>query len=441
MKHHKNKISVLSFAAVLLMGTALQTSTSDAAGFYIQEQSVSGLGSAFSGSTTTINDASTMYFNPAGLTRVQGTQFQAAAHILAPSIDFKNTGSTSLAVFGSQPIDGGNGGDPTEPTPVPNGFSSYQINDKYWVGIGVTAPFGLGSEYDSDWFGRYDSIKSNLKTIDIQPTAAMKISDKLSIGGGINIQYAEAELTNAVNGGATEGISTLQGDDWTAGYTLGLDYKPWDHTTIGLSYRSAISHKLEGSLGVENSGNADFFVKGTADLDLPNIATLGVAHDLDDKWTLSGQVTHFGWSKFEDITAITAEDFTVLGVTRNEGDEVLSVKQGYNNTFAYAAGAEYQANDAWTLRGGLQYDETPTTDEFRSSRTPDGDRTWVSVGATYDWSDAFSIDMAATYIQISEEKINVTRNNAFSDAVATTVQAETENGNVAIFALGLNYKF
>ncbi len=424
-----------------LCGSALVSTQAEAAGFYIQEQSVSGLGSAFSGSTTTINDSSTIYFNPAGLTRVEGTQAQAAAHVIVPHAELKNTGSTSLAVFGSQPIDGGDGGNPYEPSPVPNGFFSHQINDQYWVGLGITAPFGLGNEYDRDWFGRYDSIKSNLTNIDIQPTIAMKVNDKVSIGGGINIQYAEAELTSAVNGGALEGISTLQGDDWTVGYTLGMTYKPWEQTTIGLSYRSAISHNVEGSLGAEGTGNADFFAKGHANLDLPDITTLGLAQELNDKWTVQGQVTHFGWNKFRDITAVTEEDVVVLGVTRNEGDVISSIQQGFENTLSYAVGAEYKASDAWTLRTGVQYDNTPTTDEFRTTRTPDGDRIWVSLGATYALSESLSIDMAATYIDVAEEKINVTRNNAFSNVVATSVKADSQNGYAGIFALGLNYKF
>jgi len=408
----------------------------NAAGFYIQEQSVTGLGSAFSGSATNLHDPSTVYFNPAGMTKLSGTQTQLSTHLLIPSSSLTDNGSTGVSAANT-----GDGGNPYSPTPVPNGFVTHQINDQLWAGIGITAPFGLANDYGDGWFGRFDSTKTELAVIDVQPSLAFKINDMISIAGGINIQHSDAELksaTGVTGGGLTEGTSTLEGDDWSFGYTLGAQIKPLKTTTIGLSYHSAISHELEGRVKSEGTTLNDFDVAGTADLDLPDIATLGISHDLNDKLTLMGQATWFGWNNFQDITAITNENInTAAGFTRTPGQAVSTTVQNYQSTWAFAVGAEYDYSDKWAFRGGMQFDETPTTNEYRTSRTPDGDRTWLSGGATYSLNDNIDVDMAATYIWIEDGTIDVTRNAGIS---STNVKAKTE-GNVGIVSLGLTYKF
>ena len=435
-------MTIIRFLSAACLATFVFTAPSQpqAAGFYIQEQSVSGLGSAFSGSVTNLNDASTVYFNPAGMTKLPGTQIQGGGHLIIPSADLKDTGSTTPVT--GLPISGGDGGNPYRPTPVPNGYTSHQITDDIWVGIGVSAPFGLSNSYDPAWFGRYDSISTDLVVTDIQPSVAYRVFDGFSVGAGVNIQRADAKLTSAAFGGATEGVSTLRGDDWTIGFTAGVQAEPIDGTTLGASYRSAISHDLEGTISVVGSTNADFSVNGHAGLDLPDIATFGVAQEIGEKLTVQGQATWFGWNNFQDIHAITNDAFSILGgaVTRAPGNTVSNVVQNYQTTWAFAAGAEYEHNDKWTFRGGVQFDETPTTDEYRTSRTPDGDRTWISGGASYNLNDKVTIDVAATYIWIAEEEIDVDRNNSFSTAVQSDVIAETE-GNVIIGAVGLSYKF
>jgi long-chain fatty acid transport protein len=431
------KLAITSSCVALSL---LGSTSAQAAGFYIQEQSVRGLGYAFAGSVTALDDPSTAYFNPAGMTQLDGLRVQGAAHLLIPTSELTNTGSTTPG--GGGPIAGGDGGNPYQPSPVPNFFATYQFSDSLWGGFGVTAPFGLANEYDSDWFGRYDSIETDLTVIDFSPALAFKVNDALSIGGGINIQYADAKLTSAAFGGGTEGVSTLEGDSIDFGYNLGVRYQPREGTILGASYRSAVSHELDGRISARGTTNADFDVSGRADLDLPDIATFGASQAINSKWRVMGQATWFGWNNFQDITAITDQNFSILGggITRAPGDVVSSVVQNYQTTWAYALGVEYDYSDTWTLRGGVQFDETPTTDLYRTSRTPDGDRTWIAAGATHKLKDNLELDLAATYIFIEDEEINVTRNNSFSAAVANTVSADTE-GSVGIIAIGLTYKF
>lgn len=415
MRRSFKTLSILTLATI---GTALTSASANAAGFYIQEQSVRAQGAAFSGSTTTLNDASVIYYNPAGMTKLNGTQIQTGVHVISPTADLDDTGTTGPTAVGTN-----DGGNPYDPTPVPNLHLSHQINNQWWMGLSVSAPFGLANEYDPNWFGRYDSIKTSLRVLDFQPTVAYKINDNLSVGAGINIQTANATLTNALFAG-TEGHARLEGDDTAFGYTAGIQYTPTEDLTLGASYRSAIHHTLTGTLKFEGTGSGLDGVAqgGRADLNLPDIATFGAAYDITDKITLQGQATWFGWNEFENITAITP--FLTNQTIQN-----------YQTTWAFAAGLEYDHNDKWDFRGGVQFDETPTTDQFRTSRTPDGDRTWATLGGTYTLNDRMDIDFAGTYIWIDDGTINVTRNSGLAN-----VRANTE-GSVGILSVGLNYKF
>lgn len=412
-------INSTALSAICVLSVMALAAPAQAAGFYLQESSISALGSAFSGSTTTINDASTVYFNPSGMTRMKDPILTGGVHVLRPDSDLTNTGTT----FGGAPVTGGESGSPYDTEAVPNLFAVIPVKEDLWFGLGVNAPFGLANEYDEGWFGRYDSTSSELKTINVSPVLAYKMNDKLSIGGGVDIQYADADLRTAVFDGA-EGESKLAGDDISVGYNFGLTYTPVEGTVIGAHYRSDIEHKLDGRVSLTGSATSDFDFPGTVELHLPSIATFGVAQDVGEKWTVTGQVTWFEWSNFEAIT-------TVL----DNGSVLSSVAQNYDDTFAYALGVEYDYSDALTLRAGYQFDETPTVDGFRTSRTPDGDRNWFAVGATYETTDKISVDLAAVYIDISEENIDLVRNGGLSDISATS------EGSVGILSFGVNYKF
>ncbi len=265
-------------------------------------------------------------------------------------------------------------------------------------------------------------------TINVQPSFAVKIDDKLSLGGGFDVQYVDAELENQAFAGVTEGTSTLEGDDISYGYNLGFIYEPTDATKIGVHYRSQVNHKLDGKVTVEGTGTAnDGVTNGKANLNLPEILSFSASHDLDDQWTIMAGATWFGWANYERITTVG-----------DDGTLISDQEQNYKNTWAFNVGADYKYSDEWTFRGGLQFDPTPTQDNFRTTRTPDGDRVWVSGGATYQMNDKWSLDMAATYINVGEEDISLTQNEG--TAVVSTVEAEN-SGHVGIVAVGLNYKF
>lgn len=417
----------------LFAGTILALLTSNvchAAGFYIQEQSISGLGAAFAGQSATARDASVVYFNPAGMTSLSDAEISSGAHLLFLESGLTNNGSTIDTNPGGgvtlAPLTGNNGGNPYSPELIPNLHIAYPIMDKkVWLGFSVSAPFGLANEYADGWFGRFDSTKTELQVIDYSPNFAAKITDWLSVGGGVNIQSSNANLESTVRV-TTDGTSNLNGEDWSAGYNIGFMLKPLETTTFGAHYRSSVKHTLDGRFAIRGSGGGDTNVQATADLDLPDMLQLGINHKLNDKVTLLGGATWYGWNHFDKIK--------VVGNTNNV---ISNTIQNYQTTWAFSIGGEYAVSDQWTLRAGYQFDETPTTDEFRTSRTPDGDRNWLSAGGTYKVNDKVSLDLAFTYIDVANETINVNRN--ITSAVAN-VKADTE-GQVGIFAMGINYKF
>ncbi|MFN2349295.1 MAG: OmpP1/FadL family transporter [Thioalkalivibrio sp.] len=438
--------SALSWAVGLALGVAPTALL--AAGFYIQEQSVSGLGRAFAGEAAIASDASTIYFNPAGMTRLKAPEFQAAVHLLVPKSTVTNQGSTAATpgTLGNPlPYEGGNGGNPYAPSPVPNLFYARPLNDQTWLGIGITAPFGLANDYDDDFFARYDSTETSLKVIDIAPSIAYALNDRVSIGGGLNIQYADATLKRALPdptnpGGptlATDGESSLSADSWDVGFNIGLLADLSETTRLGVHYRSAISHTLDGTADIDppvalaGFGVMPESIAGKADLKLPDMVSLGLAHELDDRWTLLAQYTWFGWSNFNEIR-----------VRFNDGRDDDVTPQNYRNTWALALGAQYALDDRWTLRGGIQYDQTPTQDGSRATRTPDGDRTWFSAGASYDRDSRLGFDFAYTYIHVAQESLDLTRDFYSGTALASSVELDgTTEGHVHILAAALRYRF
>lgn len=426
----------------LLSGVCLAMLPSDvkAASFYIQEQSVSGLGTAFAGAVADTQDASTVYYNPAGMTELPKREFYAGAYILLPEAKFKNAGSTGGAI--SAAIPGRNGDNPFDAAVIPNLFFSAPLKeDTLWIGIAVTAPFGLANEYDRDFVGRYNSSQSQLSVIDIAPSMAWKATNWLSIGAGINAQKADAHLENAipapgaVQSTSTDGSADLSGDDFSVGFNAGLLLKPVEGTKVGLHYKHGVSHTLEGRLinklpisgALGGLSGTTTRIDGSAELDLPNITSIGVSQKIGEKWTLLGSANWYEWSNFDDIP-----------VTLSNGT-FSSTRQGYKNTWGFAIGTRYQVNERLQLKAGFQYDPTPTVNEFRSTRIPDGDRKWFSAGVSYDFNDNLSFDLSGTYVDVSKERIN--QRDVSPVAGTVTVTRGTTEGSVGIVSTAIRYRF
>lgn len=413
-------MSLLFFSGVLAPFWSVPAA--QAAGFYLQEQSVSALGTAYAGAAAIARDASIVYYNPAAMTALGRSQMYVGGNFIRPRADLDDRGSTVLGA----PAGGVDSDNPVDPVVIPNFYAAAPFfDDALWLGFGVSVPFGLATKYEDNWAGRYDSIKSDLKTKDFQASAAFKISDRISLGGGIDLQTAKAELTSAATNGVTEGLSRLEGNDSSLGWNVGIYAQPWDNTRIGLSYRSEVGHELEGHISASGVPGLNEFSKGTAGLDLPDIASFGIAHDCGERLTLLGQATWFGWNDYEKIKAV-----------RENGTVASTTIQNYQATLNFSAGAEYKWDDALTLRGGYQFDETPTSDEYRTTRTPDGDRHWFTLGGSYEIDDNISLDAAAAYIAIDDAAVDVLRNSDLA-----RVKLERHSGSTGLLSLGISYKF
>lgn len=367
-----------------------------AAGFALVEQNASGLGNAYAGQAAVAADASTIFFNPAGMTLLPDRQLVVAGHLIKPQAEFS----------GSSNIGGGNGGDAGGLAVVPNGYFVYRLTPEVHVGIGMNAPFGLKTEYDSTWAGRTQAVKSELKTVNLNPSIAWKANESLSLGAGLSIQYAQATLTNQTGGG----LLTVKGDNYSWGFNLGALWQLSDATRIGLAYRSEVDQKLEGT--AEFSVVTALNTPVTASVTLPDSASLSLVHQLNPRLELLADMTWTGWSDFDELRIVRAAG-TTLGVT----------PENWNDSYRYSVGANYRLNDKVILRSGVAYDETPVSDAFRTARIPDESRTWLSFGAQYRLSSKSTIDVGYAHLFVEDARINKTESGV---TLAGTYEASVD---------------
>lgn len=377
-----------------------------ASGFALIEQSASGLGNAYAGGAAGAEDASTVFFNPAGMSRLNGKQIVVAGHAIKPSAKFSDNGSIPAAL---QPSVGGTGGDAGGMAFVPNAYFSMEINPKTRIGLGINAPFGLQTEYDSNWMGRFQAIKSKIETVNLNPSVSFQATDALSLGAGLNYQHIKGELTSAVNysaaaGGALgtglEGVVKISGSDSALGYNLGALLQLNESTRVGAAYRSTIKYTLTGTVafsGVPAPMAASPLVQNgdvTLPITMPDSFSVSGVHKLSDSYDVMADVTWTGWSVFEQ-----------LKIDRTSGANVQTVQEKWKDTWRVSAGASHHYNEKLTVRTGIAFDQAPVSDTYRTARIPDNDRTWLSLGGQYKLSAASVIDFGYAHLFVKDSKI------------------------------------
>lgn len=362
-------------------------SAAHAAGYALIEQNASGLGNAYAGQAASAQDASTIFFNPAGMTMLPDRQVVLAGHLIKPQAEFSGGVTPNIG--------GGNGGDAGGLAFVPNAYFAFRLTPDVHLGIGAFAPFGLKTDYDSTWVGRVHAIESELKTINVNPSIAWKLNDTLSLGAGVSIQYIEATLTNATGAGLPPVIGAVKGDDYGWGFNLGLLWKASERTRFGLAYRSKIDHTLEGDLKMNG---AVVVAPVYADVTLPDSASLSAFHRINDRWDVMADVSWTSWSRFD-----------VLNVVNAAGVSVTSTPENWDDTWRVSVGANWRLNDRLMLRGGIAYDETPVSDRYRTARIPDEDRTWLAFGAQYRLSPQSLIDVGYAHLFVKDARIDELR--------------------------------
>jgi long-chain fatty acid transport protein len=277
---------------------------------------------------------------------------------------------------------------------VPNFYFMTDINPSVKVGVGLNAPFGLKTEYDDKWVGRFQADKSEVKTININPSVAFKVNDQLSLGLGVSVMRAEATLTRQVNRVlAPETSVKIKGDDWGYGFNLGAIYQATVDTRIGMAYRSKVEQHLEGRSSSPLVAALNTKVK--ADVTLPENFSVSAFSRLNDTWDLMGDVTWTRWSQFKELR-IDFANATPDAVT----------PENWENTIRYSVGVNYHYSDALKLRAGLAYDEEAIKDEFRTARIPGNDRKWLSLGAGWQVTPASKLDVGYSHLFISDASVN-----------------------------------
>ena len=381
-------------AAALLTAAALSAQTASAAGFQLTEQSSLGAGRAYAGAGIVGDDLSAVHYNPAGMTLLPGTQMQAGSVWIEVNAEYDGK-------------DGSNENGRYKGQAIPAGYITHQLTDDVWLGLGLTVPFGMGTDYSKGWEGNERGYTSTILTFDINPNVAWKVNDFLSGGGGISLQYAKAKLGMAnrmhhqmpMYDQKQLGPGKIDADSWDWGWNFGVMVRPTEKLRFGLSYRSAIEHNAEGdftysatSLGSTAAHLPNGTFNGKATVKTPDTVMFTSTWEATDNLRLSTLIRWAKWSNFKTLTISTNANHPKMST--------IEVNNDWEDTWLFSVGADYKLNDAWTVRGGVAYEKDPVGDNSkRMAVIPDTDRLWLSFGATWHAAKNFQIDGGFSYLK------------------------------------------
>ena len=459
----RQPIQQFAIGGVLVCGVVSQA---QAGGFALIEHGASGLGNAYAGAAAVAHDTSTIWFNPAGMTELDGRESAIAVHVLSTDTEWSDRGTTLNPAFGGGEVPGPDTANPGTTALLPNLYYSAPIGDRWHYGIGFGVPYGSSTEYEEDWKGRYSTIESGINVIDLNPSFAYRLSDRVRLGGGISIQRLTADLTSAIDSSAAcfgsvgtvepgacvragladfgnrarDSRGEITGDSTALSFNLGALFLPRPDTRIGLAYRHGVDHELDGDgdftvdpglqAVLDGAGTSFLSDSGaTAAVDLPATFMVSLAHELTDRIELLGDVTWTGWSSFEELR--------VEYDNSPPQPDTLSV-QDWEDVVRVSGGVNWRLNEKLILRGGLAWDEEPIpSPERRTARIPGNDRTWLAFGAGYDFTRNLTLDVGYTHLFLPETAID---NPGTESPGSSTVRGEYDSA-VDIFSAQLSWHF
>lgn len=413
-------------SALSSIGLAVSMGTALASGFQIHEQSAKALGNALAGATAGAEDVSYMAYNPAAIGRVSGNQVAATLSYIDPEFTPENMQASTIL---GTPIQGKvDDGDVN--AFVPALAAKWRLSDTIDLGLGIYSFWGLETDYNRNWIGRYYAVDSSLTTVAINPVISFSPTPDFSIGFGVIAQYAEAELSNAIDFGTIgrlalkrnpklkpllkprlnansshqDGFVRLTGEDWGFGFNLGVLYQLTSYTRVGIAYRSEVEYTIEGQADFTRDPAGIATVLGFADtpaevdLTTPATASLGIFHRINERLAVMAEVQWTDWSTFDRL---------VVKFAKKPGDPSVFVNDWEDTWFA-SVGASYRLTERWLLRAGLAYDQSPVPGpQHRTPRIPDADRQWVALGATYSPAAHFDITGSWVHIFVDDAEINL----------------------------------
>lgn len=429
------KMTMKAAAAAVMAVCA--ASAAHAAGFMLTEQSAGALGRAYAGVGVDGTDLSGVYYNPATMTLHPGTQIQAGFVAVGLDLAFEGvdnqTGTNRITENGQYNTQA-----------IPHGYISHQLNDSMWVGLAMTVPFGMGTEYDDNWDWGNRGISAEVLTFDFNPNVAWKVSDKLSIGAGMSIQYAAADLKmrhDLKKGAPQYGSfdSEIDADSIAWGFNVGLMWSPLENLRFGLSYRSKVSHHADGDLTLDNlndpynqvgskwpylSGSHD----ASASLSTPAWAMATAAWDVNDLLSLYATFRWTDWSSFDELTIDGG----------SIGGEALgdTITNKWQDTYLVSVGADLRFTNWWTFRAGIGY-ETSVIDNprYRTTIIPDADRWWFALGSSFKATDNMQIDVSAAWLHGTGER------DIYDVEGGNDVVGRFDKLDAYLFGVQLVYKF
>ena len=440
----KHRFPMKLMSALIL---AVVSGATYASGFQLMEQNASGIGNAFAGSAAVGENASTIYYNPAAMTRLQAHEISAGLVALKPSLRFKDQGSSVGLLDGA-----GNGGDAGDWAYVPNVYAAWAVNKDIYLGLGISSPFGLKSDYKDRWLGAAQSQLYEVKTININPSLAWRATDKVSLGFGLNWQKVDVKYDRLAGAYA---LGPLQLDRITAkarfdddawGWNVGVLFELSPAMRVGLSYRSRIKYHTSGDIKLHSDdsavGNttlaaltamgAQSSIKGN--ITLPDSFIISVAQNLSNRWEMLGDLSWTGWSSIPKFDLIRTS-----GVLN--GTQAQRLDTNLRDTWRIALGANYKYNDQWKLKYGIAYDQTPVKrSETRLVQLPDNDRLWLSFGTQWMPNKGSRLDLGLAYLYVRDTRINKLVNTASQGYEAGRVTGKYD-GDLWIFGAQYSQAF
>ncbi|MHB1427142.1 MAG: OmpP1/FadL family transporter [Rhodocyclaceae bacterium] len=420
-----------------------------ASGFQLQNQTGSGNGNAFAGAAAAAEDAGTIFFNPAGMSYLPaGHNISLSGTLLNRNINFSNKGST-VDVLGPGaaffPLPTGNGGNAGGLALLPHGYWAMGVTPNLSVGVGVGPTFGNTTEYDFDFVGRNAGYFFEMKQININPSIAYKVSEKLSLGFGINIAHNESHFKQGVSLVDPTGITTggipfpannfldVKGDDWAVGYNFGAMFQLSPSTRVGIAYRSELKFELEGKqeYAAQNALLRNQDIK--AILKTPANLSMAVSQKLNDKWEMLGDLTWTDWSVVD----------TLYLQNKDTGAALHKLPYNFKDTWRIGFGANYLYSDKVKVRFGIAHDKSPVKSAAdRTMTLPDADRTWLSIGAKYSLTSKSSLDVGYTHIFFADAQTAraVTTGYPGPETLRQTIRGDIDT-SVDILSVQYNHNF
>lgn len=394
-------------AAAAAVMAVCAASAAQAAGFMLTEQSAGSLGRAYAGVGVDGTDISGVFYNPATMTLHPGTQIQAGFVAVGLDLAYEgNNGATENGAANTQPI--------------PFGYISHQMTDNMWIGLSMTVPFGMGTEFDDNWALAGRGISAQVLTFDFNPNVAWKLSDKVSLGAGLSIQYASADLKmkqyQATDQATDQDIASLDSevdaDSIAWGWNIGLMWSPLDNLRFGLSYRSSVNHNADGDLTIDNAringipitadmaGASEGLARvygsmgvydASATLATPAWAMATAAWDVNDLVSLYATFRWTDWSSFDELT--------IKSVTSS------TITNKWQDTYLFSVGTDLRFTNWWTFRAGIGYETSPIDNpEYRTAIIPDADRWWFALGSSFKATDNLQLDVSAAWLHGTGER-------------------------------------